>query len=62
MNPNKPIINTCGSGVTACVVDLALKLAGVSQDFSRVYDGSWAEYGSIAEPNFDVNETEISPV
>jgi len=41
---NKPIITTCGSGVTACVVTFALHLMGV-QDTS-VYDGSWAEWGN----------------
>ena len=53
LNPGEPIINTCGSGVTACVVDLGLKLSGVDQHKSRVYDGSWTEYGSVDEPNFD---------
>ena len=38
-----PVITTCGSGVTACVVALALNLLG-HPDVS-VYDGSWAEWG-----------------
>ena len=42
---NKPIITTCGSGVTASIVYFALKELG-AQDVS-VYDGSWAEYASI---------------
>jgi len=37
-----PIINTCGSGVTACIVDLGLKVLGAEK--SKVYDGSWTEY------------------
>jgi len=39
-----PIINTCGSGVTACIVDLGLKIMGAEK--SRIYDGSWTEYVS----------------
>jgi thiosulfate/3-mercaptopyruvate sulfurtransferase len=38
-----PVITTCGSGVTACVVALALHLLG-HRDVA-VYDGSWAEWG-----------------
>lgn len=41
---HKPVITTCGSGVTACVVAFALHLLG-HQDVS-VYDGSWAEWGN----------------
>lgn len=40
---DKPVIASCGSGVTACVLALGLHLIG-HQDFS-VYDGSWAEWG-----------------
>lgn len=40
----KPVVTTCGSGVTACVVALALHLVG-HQDVA-VYDGSWAEWGN----------------
>ncbi len=38
----KPIITTCGSGVTAAVISLALAEVGRE---SRLYDGSWAEWG-----------------
>lgn len=40
----KPIISTCGSGVTACVVRLALAQLGAGAQ--GVYDGSWTEWGS----------------
>lgn len=40
---NKPIISSCGSGITACVLDLALERMGHSRH--AVYDGSWAEWG-----------------
>ncbi len=37
------IITTCGSGVTACVIALALYKRGIKT--ASVYDGSWAEWG-----------------
>lgn len=40
----KPIITTCGSGVTAC--GLALGLAAIGQHGVTLYDGSWSEWGS----------------
>jgi thiosulfate/3-mercaptopyruvate sulfurtransferase len=40
----KPIITSCGSGVSATVVLLALEALGSRN--VRVYDGSWAEWGS----------------
>jgi thiosulfate/3-mercaptopyruvate sulfurtransferase len=39
----RPVITSCGSGITAAVVALALHLAG-HKDVS-VYDGSWTEWG-----------------
>lgn len=42
----KPLINTCGSGVTAAV--LALAQAIVGHDDAAVYDGSWTEWGAEA--------------
>ncbi len=39
----KPIITTCGSGVTAAIVSLALERIGHSN--YSLYDGSWAEWG-----------------
>jgi len=42
VDPDRPIVTTCGSGVTAAVLTLAL--AELGRD-SRLYDGSWAEWG-----------------
>jgi thiosulfate/3-mercaptopyruvate sulfurtransferase len=40
----KPIANTCGSGVTASIVALALAILG--HRHVSVYDGSWSEWGA----------------
>jgi thiosulfate/3-mercaptopyruvate sulfurtransferase len=44
--PGTPVVVSCGSGVTACVVGLAAELTGRPY---RVYDGSWADWGRPGE-------------
>ena len=46
IDPTKPIITTCGSGVTAAVLSLGLCEIGASKHV--LYDGSWAEWGADA--------------
>lgn len=44
LDPSRPVTTTCGSGVTASVLALALHLLG-RRDVA-VYDGSWSEWGA----------------
>ena len=41
---SQPIVASCGSGVTACVIALGFYLIG--RDDVSVYDGSWSEWGN----------------
>lgn len=43
LDMDRPVITTCGSGVTAAILTLGLTLLGKP---SRLYDGSWSEWGS----------------
>ncbi|MDB5741407.1 MAG: 3-mercaptopyruvate sulfurtransferase [Alphaproteobacteria bacterium] len=44
---SKPIVTTCGTGVTAAILMLALEEIGASD--VALYDGSWTEWGSRPE-------------
>ena len=40
---NKPVVTSCGSGITACNLALGLHLIG--RNDVAIYDGSWTEWG-----------------
>lgn len=48
IDPAKPVVASCGSGVTACVI--ALALATLGNEMVAVYDGSWAEWSTADTP------------
>jgi thiosulfate/3-mercaptopyruvate sulfurtransferase len=42
-----PLVTSCGSGVTACILTLGLRLSGLPE--GAVYDGSWTEWGGRSD-------------
>ncbi|NKK77890.1 3-mercaptopyruvate sulfurtransferase [Rhizobium leguminosarum] len=41
---SKPVVTSCGSGITAAIITLALESLGHHDN--KLYDGSWSEWGS----------------
>lgn len=49
----KPVVTSCGSGVTASVIYLSLLLSGVPEKNLSLYDGSWTEYAAHPDAVID---------
>lgn len=47
LDPGRPTIASCGSGMTACILSLAFAASGRAP--ATVYDGSWSEWGGRAD-------------
>ncbi|MCC6805774.1 MAG: 3-mercaptopyruvate sulfurtransferase [Anaerolineae bacterium] len=47
----KPVVTSCGSGVNAAILTLALDTLGVP---SAIYDGSWTEWGDSARSDLPI--------
>ncbi|EUC43485.1 hypothetical protein COCMIDRAFT_100620 [Bipolaris oryzae ATCC 44560] len=50
IKPDVPIISSCGTGVTAAIIDAALTEAGYPTQQRRLYDGSWTEWAQRVKP------------
>ena len=44
---SKPVVTSCGSGITAAAISLALETLGHADN--RLYDGSWTEWGGLGD-------------
>src|SRR6185437_12789501 len=51
---SRPVVTSCGSGVTACILTLGLRLAGLPE--GSVYDGSWTEWGGRSDTPVETNQ------
>jgi len=47
VDPAKPAVTSCGSGITAAIVLLALTVVGTKD--AALYDGSWSEWGARSD-------------
>lgn len=47
LKQGKPVVTSCGSGVTACALAFGLHLLGWPD--AAVYDGSWSEWGMASD-------------
>jgi thiosulfate/3-mercaptopyruvate sulfurtransferase len=49
----RKLVTSCGSGVTACILTLGARLAGLPE--GAVYDGSWTEWGGRSDTPVETN-------
>lgn len=46
VNGQNPIVSSCGTGVSAAIIDTALAEAGLPEEQRMLYDGSWTEWAT----------------
>ncbi|GGD91476.1 sulfurtransferase [Aureimonas endophytica] len=59
LDPAAPVVTSCGSGVTAAVISLAL--ASLGNDAAKLYDGSWTEWGSASDTPVETGPAPVRP-
>ncbi len=59
LDPRRPVVSMCGSGVTACHNILALRMAGFPE--ATLYPGSWSDWSSSGFPAVTGPEPGHSP-
>jgi len=52
VDPGRPVVTTCGSGVSAAVLALGLHVQGLTD--VPVYDGSWTEWGGSRDTPIEI--------
>ncbi len=59
VDPQRPVVTTCGSGITAAVLSFGLHLAG--HEKSALYDASWSEWGLPGDTPIETGAPGKSP-
>lgn len=53
---DKQVIAMCGTGVTACVIERAIRIAELTPKPVKVYDGSWTEWAQRADSSLIIKD------